>query len=94
MVIPSDLHFTKEDFERFKEWIALDIESLTWQGKFRSDFDKFWNCFFVEGLSLSQLVDRFKYAHHESGIGPLQAWFKWMFDKLIYEFRIFRRKRV
>lgn len=79
----NELHFDQKDFERFKEWIALDIDGLTWQGKFRDDFDKFWSCFFVDGLSLRQIVDRFQYAYHESGIGPLQAWFKWMFDKLI-----------
>lgn len=90
----QELHFDKNDFERFKEWIALDIDGLTWQGKFREDFDKFWSCFFVEGLSLKQLVDRFRYAHHECGIGPLQAWFKWMFDKLLCYSFIHRKMEV
>lgn len=78
-----NLYYEKADFERFKEWVALDIESLTWQGKFLEDFEKFWNCFFVDGLSLKQLIDRFHYAYEQCKIGPLQAWFRWLFEKFI-----------
>lgn len=95
MIQPSsNIHFEQQDFERFKEWIALDIDGLTWQGKFRDDFEKFWSCFFVDGLSLRQLVDRFNYAHDQCVIGPLQAWFNWMFEKLLCYVFIFRGANV
>ncbi len=90
----TNLYFEQSDFERFKEWVALDIESLTWQGKFREDFDKFWTIFFVDGLSLRQLVDRFQYAYHKCEIGPLQAWFKWLFEKFLCYAFIHRELKV
>ena len=45
-----ELLFNKKDFDKFRNWVDLNIEDLTWQGKFKEDFEEFWNIFFVDGL--------------------------------------------
>ncbi|MCK5883622.1 MAG: hypothetical protein KAG61_08040 [Bacteriovoracaceae bacterium] len=81
----------KSDFEGFREWISLDLEAITWQGRYSSEFEEFWNLFFVEGLSFRQMMDRFSYASHVVKIGPLSSWFIWLKEKLITYIFIYRR---
>ena len=79
----QEIIFTRQDMDEFYKWIDLDLESVTWQGRYQEYFDKFWHLFFVEGLSLSQLMERFDYALYEAKIGPLSSWFRWLREKLI-----------
>lgn len=75
--------FTKDDFERFRSWVDLRLEDVTWQGRYLSDFEEFWSLFFEEGLSLTQIIGRFNYAISRGTVGPLSAWFSWLKLKLI-----------
>ena len=59
------------------------MEAITWQGRYKEEFEDFWNSFFVEGLSFEQLVQRFDYAYTQSKIGPLSSWFNWLKEKFI-----------
>jgi len=76
--------FQKEDFRDFRQWLNLDIENITWQGRFSKEFDTFWEIFFLEGLSLEQVYERIEYAKKRVKIGPIHTWFNWLFDKLIF----------
>ncbi|GEM_PF-462444 len=75
--------FNKSDFFDFREWIQLDVDGITWQGRYREDFEYFWALFFVDGYSLTQVIGRFNYARSRVTLGPLIAWFKWLRDKFI-----------
>ena len=79
----EDILFNEEDFRLFRDWLSLNMEAVTWQGRFQKEFEDFWKAFFVEGQSLRQLNDRFEYAIMNSKIGPLVAWFGWLKNKLI-----------
>ena len=79
----KELNLTKDDFIQFREWLNLEIEAITWQGRYKEEFEDFWNSFFIEGLSVDQLVQRFDYAYSESKIGPLSSWFNWLKEKFI-----------
>lgn len=74
---------TRQDLSMFKEWIYLDYDSLTWKGKYTEEFDKFWDNFFSEDISLSQIGERFKFAMLHARIGPLSSWFEWLREKFI-----------
>ncbi|OUR93132.1 hypothetical protein A9Q84_21765 [Halobacteriovorax marinus] len=82
----------QEDFKDFRTWLGLNIESITWQGRFRSEFEEFWKLFFLDGLSLEQVSQRFLYATTNTRIGPIVSWFQWMRDKFISY--IFIKKNV
>ncbi len=73
----------KEDFDEFRSWLGLNIESITWQGRFHHEFEEFWKLFFLDGLSLIQISARFDYATSNTKIGPIISWFQWVRDKFI-----------
>lgn len=77
------ISYTKEDFHQFREWIDLRLEDVTWQGRYLKDFEEFWVLFFEDGLTLTQITQRFNYAISKGTVGPLSAWFSWLKAKLI-----------
>ena len=80
----NTFHLLKqEDFTFFRNWSQINLESITWQGRYKEEFEEFWRIFFVDGLSLRQLVERFDYATSESGIGSLHSWFEWLKEKFL-----------
>ncbi|MCK5071833.1 MAG: hypothetical protein KAQ98_00300 [Bacteriovoracaceae bacterium] len=84
---PVDIIFSAKDFQQFRDWIKLNLEGLTWQGRFEKEFEEFWHLFFIDGLSINQVTQRFQYAFSEIKIGPVVAWFKWLREKfLCYSF--------
>ena len=74
---------TKEDFAFFKEWSQINLDNITWQGKYKNEFEEFWDIFFVDGTSLRGIIERFNYATMESGIGSLHSWFEWLKEKFL-----------
>ncbi len=83
MVEEAEIYFSREDFENYREWINLNIEAVTWQGRYRQEFGEFWVSFLLEGQSLKQVTDRFNLAILRSKIGPLVSWFTWLRNRLI-----------
>lgn len=75
--------FKESDFQSFRDWIDLDMESISWQGRYRKDFEDFWTLFFLDGLDLKNLIERFKYAQKAAKIGPLSSWFSWLKEKFL-----------
>ena len=75
--------FIDQDFADFKDWIQLNLDGITWQGKYTKEFEEFWSLFFVGGLSLKNMMDRFNYSISEAKIGPLISWFNWLREKMI-----------
>lgn len=73
----------KENLEHFKDWLNLDLESLTWQGKFEKDFESFWAIFFQSDLEVSLYFDRFETLLKEVKTGPLSSWLKWLRERFI-----------
>ena len=67
----------------FREWVSLNLDGLTWQGRFKKEFENFWGTFFEENLSASEYLKRFDYCQHESKIGSLSSWFLWLRDKFL-----------
>ncbi|EQC43502.1 hypothetical protein [Bacteriovorax sp. Seq25_V] len=84
--------FTERDFLYFRQWLCLDIKSVTWQGKYSSDFEKFWSIFFKDSSSLTEMSKRFTYAIERSKVGPISSWFTWLRDKFICY--VFIEKRI
>ncbi|MCB9060305.1 MAG: hypothetical protein H6622_02150 [Halobacteriovoraceae bacterium] len=62
----------------FRKWLNLNLEGLTWQGRFEKEFESFWTFFFKEGLTIQEMIDRLNYAEEYAKIGPLSSWFRWL----------------
>jgi len=86
--------YTAEDFLQFRQWLRLNMEGVTWQGRFKVEFEKFWELFFLDGLSVEQVMDRFEYAISISKVGPLASWFNWLKEKLLSFTFIFKKINV
>lgn len=84
----------KQDFVEFKEWLNLNMDGLTWQGRFKNEFETFWEMFFLEGTSLREMFERFEYAQSQVGIGSLASWFKWLRNKFINYIFIFKNVSI
>lgn len=79
----ENLFIYESDYLDFRKWLGLNLESITWQGRFRNEFEEFWNLFFLDGLSLEQISKRFEYATTNTQVGPIVSWFQWMREKFI-----------
>ena len=85
---PENLLF-EADFKDFRQWIQLDIDGVTWQGRFLEEFEEFWSVFFLDGVSLRQMMERFEHASRLIKIGPIASWINWLKEKLlIYVFMV------
>lgn len=77
----------KTDFESFKNWLDLDINSIAWEGRYAESFSGFWDSFFKDQIEPKELGERFDYAKKIAKSGPLISWLTWLFEKfIIYSF--------
>jgi hypothetical protein len=86
----DEIVFTQNDFQEFRQWLNLNLDGLTWQGRFKKEFESFWDDFFGSDLTLKLLMDRFEYASREVKIGSLSSWFTWLRDKFLCYVYIFK----
>jgi hypothetical protein len=86
----EEIVFTQNDFNEFRQWLNLNLDGLTWQGRFKKEFESFWDGFFESDLTLRVLLARFEYASREVKIGSLSSWFTWLRDKFLCYTFIFK----
>lgn len=77
------MNLTKSDFEQFKNWLDLDINSIAWEGRYAESFSGFWDSFFKDQIAHLELGERFDYAKKIAKSGPLISWLNWLFEKFI-----------
>ncbi len=90
----NELVLLKSDFEDFRNWLNLNMDGLTWQGRFKKEFESFWESFFEEGLTLQKMLERFEYAYSQVRIGSLSSWFLWLRDKFLTYIFIFKNLSI
>lgn len=86
--------FSKNDFEHFKNWLDLDINSIAWEGRYAESFSGFWDSFFKDQIDPLELGQRFEYAKKIAKSGPLISWLNWLFEKFIAFSFIHQNKSV
>jgi len=79
----NQLVFSDQDFFDFRNWLNLNMDGLTWQGRFKKEFEAFWDVFFEDKITLSKISERFEYASEEVKVGSISSWFKWLRNKFI-----------
>lgn len=73
----------RTDFEHFKNWLDLDINSIAWEGRYADSFSGFWDSFFKDKIEPLELGERFDYAKKIAKSGPLISWLNWLFEKFV-----------
>ena len=77
------LTFKTIDFEHFRSWLKLNMDGLTWEGKYEKEFEDFWKHFFSDDITIREICLKFRLAREEVKVGPLISWFDWLREKLI-----------
>lgn len=90
----TELVFDQKDYHAFRQWLNLNLDGLTWQGRFKKEFESFWDTFWKEGLTLKQLIERFDYAYSQVKIGSLSSWFLWLRDKFLSYIFIYKNVSI
>ncbi|MDA9189462.1 hypothetical protein N9O57_00630 [bacterium] len=75
--------FDNEFSNDFKDWLNLDLKSMTWEGRFENEFNSFWDHLFKSSLSLVQIKERFNFLKKISKNGPIQSWVIWLEEKFL-----------
>ncbi|MBL7665586.1 MAG: hypothetical protein JNM93_10675 [Bacteriovoracaceae bacterium] len=83
-----------QDFEKYQNWIELNLANITWEGRFEKEFNEFWNHFFLDSLSLNQVMNRFEFTKQVLKTGPLLSWFNWLKNKLICYIYIYKNINI
>lgn len=79
----NKIELTNKDFKKFREWINLNLDSITWQGQNTQQFEAFWEQFFLPSMNLRDIVAKIRYVKTHLSTGPLITWFQWLEEKLI-----------
>lgn len=82
-MVTKELKFTSDDFDLFREWLNLSVEDITWQGRFQQEFEDFWSIFFIDNISVEELLERFNFIISSAKVGPLHSWLIWLRNKFI-----------
>lgn len=85
----QDVLFTKKDGMAFRKWLNLNMDGITWQGRFKKEFEFFWDTFFPETILLKELFERIDYVCSQVNIGSLTSWFIWFRNKFFNYIYIF-----
>ncbi|MDO9181463.1 MAG: hypothetical protein Q7U04_03600 [Bacteriovorax sp.] len=90
----NELILSHNDFQDFRNWLNLNLDGLTWQGRFKKEFESFWDSFFEDGLTLKKTIERFEYAYSQVRIGSLSSWFLWLRNKFLSYIFIFKDQSI
>lgn len=90
----NELILYNHDFGEFRSWLNLNLDGLTWQGRFKKEFESFWDHFFEDAITFRKLMERFDYAYSQVKIGSLSSWFLWLRDKFLSYIFIFKNQSI
>ena len=79
-----------QDREHFKDWIELDFETMSWEGRYLDDFNKFWELLFKVETEYASQFEKLSLLTKRLSSGPLISWFKWIKDQYICYLFIFK----
>lgn len=79
----GSLILNSKDYASFQVWIQLNLESVSWQGRYEREFDQFWKYIFLSERPFKETLDLLSFIKSKAPKGPLGAWVGWISDRLI-----------
>jgi hypothetical protein len=86
--------FNSDEIDHFERWIELNVNNITWEGRYINEFENFWSKFFESDNHLRTYMDKIRYANEYVKVGPLVSWFNWLEEKLICFCFVFKNVSV
>ena len=79
----ENLLLTEIEQNEFQIWLELNLNSISWEGRYIDDFNSFWRGLFPSDISVADQFDKLEKSMMMSKSGPLISWFSWLKNKLI-----------
>ncbi len=67
----------------FKEWLGLNLNSISWEGRYLDDFNKTWTIIFPANISITEQFSLLTRLEGSLQQGPIIAWLKWIKFKFV-----------
>lgn len=78
-----EIKISSEDIGSFRSWLELNLESISWEGRYIKEFEEFWSNLFPSDKDAAFLISRILFCKKKSVSGPLVTWFHWLFEKFL-----------
>jgi len=85
---------TTEDSQSFKDWVELDFETMSWEGRYLEEFLDFWALLFKVGTDYKSQFEKLDLLTSKLESGPLISWFKWIKKHYLCYLFIFKTKSI
>lgn len=85
---------TKDDHQFFKEWLNLNLTSISWEGRYLDDFNHLWDSIFDGDIEIKELFSKFDKIIICVKQGPLNSWFHWLRSKLVCYLFIYKNLSI
>ena len=79
----GSLVLNSKDYASFQQWVQLDLESVSWQGRYEKEFEEFWNRIFLDDRPFRETLELLAFIKVKAPKGPLGAWIGWLSERLI-----------
>lgn len=74
---------TENDQQFFKDWIELNLASISWEGRYLDEFNQFWASIFKPDLTPLQQIELLNKIQNLVHEGPIISWIKWIKEKFL-----------
>ena len=74
---------TSDEQNYFKNWLELNLLSISWEGRYLNEFNHFWDDLFPVDIPISDQFTSLYELKKTATEGPLVSWFNWITEKLI-----------
>lgn len=74
---------TFSDQQKFRDWLGLNLASISWEGRYLDDFNRVWAMIFKPETLVSEQFSIIQSLSKYLSQGPVISWFKWLQRKLI-----------
>lgn len=85
---------TESEQTRFRDWLELNINNITWEGRYSNEFYTFWDCLFPSNIHITDQFDKLEKANLFVKSGPLVSWFQWLKEKLLCSLFVFKKYSI
>lgn len=74
---------THYDQDYFKQWIDLNLPSISWEGRYLEEFNQFWQHVFKDDIAIDEQFKTLNNILVSINEGPVISWIRWIREKLI-----------
>ncbi len=82
-VFTMSIKLSLDDQIHFKKWLGLNLNSISWEGRYLDEFNQVWGLVFEPNNSIETQFEKIKCIDKLLTQGPIISWFRWLNQKFI-----------